>query len=292
MRKEMFFYLKSISFILFMIFFNSCSKEDLSSQVSKVEKDKTINKTVSTLTPPFYTVIHHISPNPGTGEYPAPSKGFNFTNTRWYRNCEGKIIAYAYAQAFTSASDIFGDNCHAQVQVMLIKDNQVFNNYREEVIEYGVYNANATVTKTWIFEPSTNLNGVSIVAEGWVWGCFKPYPTTLYEISWSETHSVLLPSTIPTEGSLTTPNIILSVQNCNPKINWQSIVNATQYEVWRKIDNGSYELIATLSSCNFIDNEVITKPIKQSWFYYKVIAKNICSSAYSNVVSIQGQMPL
>jgi alpha-L-fucosidase len=289
-----FVYLKCLCSILGIILINSCGKEEITNQVQEKGTYKSLKKAPSNSY--LYNESNMIHPDPGNGQYPAPAKNFNFDNTRWYRNSEGKIVVYAYAQASTRVWPQNGDNCDAKVQVMLMHDNQIYNNYREETIVYGEWGAEATISKTWIFEPTTDLSGITIVAQGNVWGCFKPYlinnKTTIHDIYWTETIRIPLPNIIPIEGTLKKPNIIISEQNGTPNINWQAIEGANQYQIWRKRDNGSYELIKTSSSCYFVDNEVATKPIKESWFYYKVVAKNdYCSSLNSNVVSIQGQIP-
>jgi hypothetical protein len=62
------------------------------------------------------------------------------------------------------------------------------------------------------------------------------------------------------------------------------------YEVWRKIDDGSWTSIATTTTNSYTDNQVIIPPAHDKHFKYKVRAKDTQNyySVYSDEVAVEG----
>jgi len=293
MRNKLYIY-------LFVAFFwgcmsSSCSKEKLENESPSsifVGEKNYVEASNSIF---FYPNVQMRKPDPGTGEMPPPSKGFTFDGSRWYRNVDGTIVISAFASSQTSTWSQYGDNCDAKVHIMLLYKGEIYNGFQKDTVVYGYDRAYAALSCRWELPAQADLDGFSIAMEGYVWGCFKTYgenPAILNEISWSERQFFSAPQIIPVEGRLTTPYIAITEQKWMPNISWSRVQYATDYEVWRQQDNGEFVKIAVTSDCFLLDREVVTKPIKESWFRYKVLAKSKYStSLFSNEVAIQGQVP-
>jgi hypothetical protein len=87
-----------------------------------------------------------------------------------------KASAYVYEQ--------YGDNCYTKAQVMLVKNGYIYANKNTGVLfdfdesENNEPNESEVSTGliTWTFPVSTDLTGVSVVAQAAIWGCFGTDP--------------------------------------------------------------------------------------------------------------------
>ncbi len=76
-----------------------------------------------------------------------------------------------------------------------------------------------------------------------------------------------------------------------PVLTWDANTepDLSTYQVLRKMNSGSWTLIATVSTNSYTDTQVIT-PVQYDHFYYKICAKDTQNlySVFSNEVSIDG----
>ena len=75
------------------------------------------------------------------------------------------------------------------------------------------------------------------------------------------------------------------LEDCKPVIAWEAVNGANSYEVWRKVNGGTYELAGTVSGTEFMDNAELLPLTK---YFYKVRAVSSFSNCgpYSYEVNI------
>ncbi|MBN2416480.1 T9SS type A sorting domain-containing protein [bacterium] len=78
----------------------------------------------------------------------------------------------------------------------------------------------------------------------------------------------------------------------SPHLSWTSVPLAAEYEVKRKVDTGSWILIATTSSTSYTDNDFVLGK-NASTVYYQVFATNAGgSSSGSNIPSVLAELAM
>ena len=84
---------------------------------------------------------------------------------------------------------------------------------------------------------------------------------------------------------------VTSSVDYHPYLTWDtnSESDISSYQVWRKMDSGSWGLLTTVTTNSYTDPQVIT-PVQNNDFYYKVRAKDTQNlySVYSDEVMIEG----
>lgn len=279
-----------ITAFMFGIFFTSCEKDDYSSKNIQDPNIITKGKPGPPGGDPITLYTEEVGLNFCAPESdPRPYKNFSLS-TNWYTE-NGEYVASASAWAYVE--DDYPDNCYAKAQVMLVKNGQVYNGcIIEEVRVDGSWQAEATTGNiTWTFPATTNLDGVSIVAQGLVWGCFGNGPNGHHAIHWAEDdweEFNLSPPPPPPPSPPSNPtNLIITGNDVN--LTWSPSTNADHYNIYRKQDYSyTWVLLGTSTSTSYFDFSVIVGP-PESWFYYRVQAENNYGvSGYSNIVSIQG----
>jgi len=222
---------------------------------------------------------------------PKPSYSFSTSTPYWTYNDDYTMIE-AHGSMTSHVYDAYPDsNCYAKAQVMLVEDDQIYNSYSNYSYQFttdGGYSATTTASGSWSFPVTEydNLEGVTIVSQGLVWGCFgNDEFDRNHAILWTSTHSQLfnLPQPLPATPS----NLTIDEQSII--LSWDTAVNATSYRIYRKQDSGSWGVLATTSSTSYRDYSVIKLPDSNT-FYYKIQSVNNVgvSTSYSNIVYTMG----
>lgn len=286
---------------IFMLgmFFTACEKdntsdntEELNFKGSDPDFDPEIPSDPPVITSLFFTDVVLNLREPSYEEYPDeeyPSKYFNVHANWAIEGQEYVATVSAYAQV---EDPDYPDNCYAIVQVMIIDPSgNIYGVFDSgEMRDDGDWEAEVGTSREWRFPASANLEGLSLVAQGVVWGCFADDPNLLHKIYWAEDERAEfnLPPIPPPAVPPSTPTNLQIVGSMVDLI-WDQSTNADYYNIYRKQDYDKvWSLHGTSTSASYTDFSVITNP-PESWFYYKVQAVNSAGvSGDSNTVSIQG----
>lgn len=210
-------------------------------------------------------------------------------------NKKNKFVAHASISAYVEDHDAcFGDpledNCYAEVQIFLVKNDRIWNGYSLYKRIDSLCDARSSLLDPhWEFSFSEDLEGVSIVAQGRVWGCFE-YDSLnrQHKIYIAEDERSLFNLTPPPQSPPLPPENLTVSDIGSPLLSWETSTGADHYEIWR-LYNHNWSLLGTASNTSYTDFSVMTRN-PQYWFGYRVKAVNGSgSSNYSNDVYIQGE---
>lgn len=280
-------YFLTISILILSL--SACEKKELSIN-DEIQANQTKESTIKNKPPlppsggsPFYTdqVINETKPG--------ITKSFGWGSTGWTIE-NGQYVATAYAHAYQYVPDNQGDTCYSKAQVMLVRNGSVME-IEPEVTVWGFNKAFAhTPVKKWYFDASTDLKGVTIVAQGLLWGCFYPSGTTIH---WAEDYRVLFnlePITQDPQPPASPTNLII---NSNVALSWTASSGAIYYKIYRRENRDNvyitdWEVLSTSSTTSYTDYSVIPDPPTSRFYYMVQAVNNNGSSGYSNTVSILG----
>ena len=75
------------------------------------------------------------------------------------------------------------------------------------------------------------------------------------------------------------------IENCKPVIAWEAVNGANSYEVWRKVNGGTYELAGTVSATEFMDNAQLL-PLTKYFYKVRAISSYNTAGPYSSEVNL------
>lgn len=277
--------------IVILILTISCQESTIIEKQSETLPQLAIKSSSSSLW--VDDAINYLSPETA----PQPGKKFEFALTWSYENDQFVAKGAAYAKTWDYNCS---DNCYAKVQILLIKDGVIYDRKATEIVtgwgdvtdpeDSSPYDAESRVSAEWSFPTTIDLSNVYIVGQGNVWGCFTSKGCSdngLHEINWTEDKRQIFNATIPEQDPPSKPSNLQIASN-EAYLTWNASERAEKYQVYRKMDYGSYTLLAATASTSYSDNTVSTTPQKNT-FYYKVRAENSSGySSFSQVVSIKG----
>jgi len=223
--------------------------------------------------------------------------GYNKSKTKYVAS--GSVRAKFYTQFGDKDG---GSNSLAQIQIMLVKNGQIFESITTEYpIKYGeqgiVYSNSAEEFIDYSgnfmmeFPFSEDLDGVSIVAQGYMMGCFA-YNEEGQRVGLSYAKDIHIPFNLtvpePDPDPVPTTPTNLTIDESFIILSWDASQGADRYKIYRKMDYFNWELIGTTTSTSYRDFSVIPGPDINT-FWYKVQAENSSGvSYYSNIVSTMG----
>ena len=240
----------------------------------------------------------------GPGDVP-PETYIIVPTVSWGSNTNGQIVATGSVYAHFDTD--FGDkdqpaNSYAKVQIMLVKNGQIFDGHTTSIpIAYASDNGaivdnrtqeeyvtkSASHTFTFDFEDIDDLEGVSIVAQGLLMGCFAwNYQDERVGIYYADDEREVF--SLPAPGA---PTNLSYTDTFGINLSWNAGNFAEYYRIYRKVDSNPWELEGTSTGTTYHDEEVIKLPDLHT-IQYRIQAVNPSgSSIYSNVVSTQGNLP-
>jgi hypothetical protein len=237
---------------------------------------------------------------------PAPTKSFSFSGSSqaWSWSTSGELLAYGYGSASVSIASQYGDNCFAQVQILLLKNGSILDSTNTVRVdnpdEYEIgdgASAYASDSHTFTADNYTGpVDQMAIKIRTYVWGCFvdcEPPGAGGCGISWYEERVYSYYKPAP----LSPTNLTVTDSSGYAHLSWSGGAGAEKFVIeW---DAGVYgwEQIAEInaSSKSYTDYVVQTSPQTQL-YKYRVKSVNWWNSnrqesGYSNTGQIWGSGP-
>lgn len=288
--------IRIFSIIVVILLITGCEQETMIRSDLQSETQSSSKKLFEASKSSIYFVDNVDLNNPSGPGRATPEEYAVLPTAQWGYNTMGdKIVASGsvHASFYTAFGDLGDTNSFARIQIMLVKNNHIYNGYTTNfedqwaskggILYSGRQEEYVDYYKNHSFEIplTTDLTGVSIVAQGYLWGCFGSNQSgDPVALVWAnDTRNLFSPLPPPAPVNLTASAVSTSQIN----LAWTHYLSNMTYYIERS-PNGSdgWSQIATTTNKSYSNTGLPS----HTCYYYRVRAHNtVGNSAYSNTAS-------